>query len=215
MSSRAKRLPVEILVLIGCLAFSILPSLAQTVNYSHDDLNRLTWIDYGDVVVRYTYDDAGNRVSELMRRPLATTASPPGGAYPGPLSVALACTDSEGPGCDRIYYTTDGTTPTLSSPTYSSPIPIATPTTLKFFARDVSGVNERVKTQAYALAVTGDLNGDGKTDCADLGIVRGSFGKKAGQAGFDSRADLNKDGVVDVRDLAAVARQLPAGTRCP
>jgi hypothetical protein len=61
----------------------------------------------------------------------------------------------------------------------------------------------------------GDLNLDGKVDCTDLGIVRASFGKKCGQSKFDSRADLNKDCVVDVRDLATVAQRVPAGTRCP
>ena len=61
----------------------------------------------------------------------------------------------------------------------------------------------------------GDLNQDGKVDCADLAIVKASFGKKSGQPGFDPRADLNNDHVVDVRDLATVSQRLPAGTRCP
>jgi hypothetical protein len=61
----------------------------------------------------------------------------------------------------------------------------------------------------------GDLNLDGKVDCTDIKIVKASFGKKYGQAGFDPRADLNNDHVVDVRDLAAVSQRLPAGTKCP
>jgi hypothetical protein len=60
----------------------------------------------------------------------------------------------------------------------------------------------------------GDLNGDGVVNCLDLAIVRASFGKRVGQAGFDPRADVNNDGVVNVLDLAAVARQLPASTIC-
>jgi hypothetical protein len=63
--------------------------------------------------------------------------------------------------------------------------------------------------------VPGDLNGDGKVDCSDLAIVRASFGKRSGQPGFDSRADTNNDGVVNVRDLSFVAQKLSAGTRCP
>ncbi len=63
--------------------------------------------------------------------------------------------------------------------------------------------------------IPGDLNGDQKVDCADLAIVKASFGKKKGQPGFDPRADVNKDGVVDLRDLAFVSRQLPVGTKCP
>jgi hypothetical protein len=60
-----------------------------------------------------------------------------------------------------------------------------------------------------------DLNADGKVNCSDLAIVRGSFGKRSVQAGFDFRADINRDGVVDVRDLALVARRLPVGAPCP
>jgi hypothetical protein len=63
--------------------------------------------------------------------------------------------------------------------------------------------------------VSGDLNGDGKVDCADVAIVRASFGLKIGQPGFDSRADVDLDGVVDIRDLAFVTQKLPARTRCP
>ena len=60
-----------------------------------------------------------------------------------------------------------------------------------------------------------DLNSDGKVDCADLAIIKASFGKKTGQVGFDPRADVNGDGIVNVLDLSVVARQVPAGTRCP
>jgi len=42
-----------------------------------------------------------------------------------------------------------------------------------------------------------------------------SFGRRTGQTGFDPRADINMDGVVDIRDLYAVSSQLPAGTKCP
>lgn len=60
----------------------------------------------------------------------------------------------------------------------------------------------------------GDLNGDGVVNCADLTLVKASFGKKLGQPGFDPRADVNGDGVVNVLDLSAVARQIPPGTTC-
>ena len=60
----------------------------------------------------------------------------------------------------------------------------------------------------------GDLNGDGVVNCADIAIVKASFGKKTGQPGFDLRADVNGDSVVNVIDLATVSRQLLAGTTC-
>jgi len=70
-------------------------------------------------------------------------------------------------------------------------------------------------TTTIALSIPGDLNGDGKVDCADIAIVKVAFGKRKGQAGFDARADTNNDGIVDVRDLAFVSQKLPAGTKCP
>ncbi len=62
--------------------------------------------------------------------------------------------------------------------------------------------------------LVGDVNGDGVVNCADLAVVKASFAKKLGQAGFDPRADVNFDGVVNIVDLSTVARALPAGTVC-
>jgi hypothetical protein len=61
---------------------------------------------------------------------------------------------------------------------------------------------------------TGDVNRDGQVSCADLTIIRASFGKREGQAGFDIRADLRRDGIINVTDLALASRQLPPGTTC-
>jgi hypothetical protein len=66
----------------------------------------------------------------------------------------------------------------------------------------------------FPTSVLGDVNGDGLVDCADMSIVKASFGRRTGMAGFDGRADLNRNGVVDVNDLAVVSRQLPPGTVC-
>jgi hypothetical protein len=44
--------------------------------------------------------------------------------------------------------------------------------------------------------------------------VRASLGKRAGQPGFDPRADVNGDGVVDIRDMAAVSKNVPAANTC-
>jgi hypothetical protein len=85
-------------------------------------------------------------------------------------------------------------------------------------ATDTAGNTENQELSAEAttrvVLLPGDLNGDGAFTCADLAIVKASFGKRTGQAGFDSRADVNKDGIVDIRDLSFVARLLPAGTKC-
>ena len=66
----------------------------------------------------------------------------------------------------------------------------------------------------FPTAVMGDVNEDGTVNCLDLEVVRGSFGKRLGQPDFDPRADLNRNGVVDVNDLALVSRQIPIGMAC-
>ncbi len=80
--------------------------------------------------------------------------------------------------------------------------------------------NQSVVATSFATATVtattkpGDLNSDGSVTCADLAIVKASFGKRTGQLKFDIRADVNKDGIVDIRDLSYVSRLVPAGTKC-
>ena len=61
---------------------------------------------------------------------------------------------------------------------------------------------------------TGDVNGDGVVNCADMAVIRAAFGKRAGQPGWDARADVVTDGIIDIRDLAFVSQKLPVGTQC-
>lgn len=50
----------------------------------------------------------------------------------------------------------------------------------------------------------------GEVNCADVELVR----LRLGQRGPRVNGDVNNDGVVDVRDLAIMARKLPAGATC-
>jgi hypothetical protein len=137
--------------MIVSLLLSVPISYGQSIDYYYDDLHRLLRIDYGDTVIDYTYDQVGNRTMEKIQHPPITTASPLGGVYSSTQSVTLTCSNPQGPGCYGVYYTTDGTTPTTSSPLYSSPIEISTTTTLKYFATDTGGLNESVKSQSYTI----------------------------------------------------------------
>lgn len=145
------------MTVVALLFASIILSYAETVNYFYDDLHRLIRVEYGSgVSIQYTYDQFGNRTQETIRDIGAptTTASPPGGCYNAAQTVTLTCSDGNGVGCDKIYYTTDGSTPNTSSPVYASPINISVPTTLKFFSRDLAGNIEPVQTQVYTIDVT-------------------------------------------------------------
>ncbi len=115
-------------------------------------------------------------------------------------------------GRDRFVIAPDITTTSLTASLDGLPAPDANAQVI-VHARD--GFNASEATVGLLPRIPGDLNGDGVVNCADLGIVKASFGKRAGQPGFDPRADVNSDGVVNILDLAFVARQLPAGTHCP
>jgi trimeric autotransporter adhesin len=62
--------------------------------------------------------------------------------------------------------------------------------------------------------VAGDVDGDGLVNCTDVAIVKAAYGKRSGQAGFDARADVVKDNLIDARDLAYVTQRLPKGLSC-
>ena len=74
---------------------------------------------------------------------------------------------------------------------------------------DVSNANFTLATP-----VAGDVDGDGVVGCSDVAIVKAQIGKRSTTAGFDARADLVKDNVINALDLAYVNQRLPAGTVC-
>jgi hypothetical protein len=66
--------------------------------------------------------------------------------YTGQVNVSLSATDGQS-GVVSIHYTLDGSTPTLSSPTYAAPFLVTTTTTVKYRAWDQAGNGEATKTQ--------------------------------------------------------------------
>lgn len=105
--------------------------------------------------------------------PPMTTADPTGGLYSSDVTVTLTCDDGSGSGCDKIYYTTDGSMPTTLSFVYTSPITISSSTLLRFFSTDLAGNTEAIQTERYAMdytcpsdpeGVTASSNDDGSID---------------------------------------------------
>ncbi len=155
MPSRPRHILLTGMTLITLLLISVVASFAESINYVYDDLNRLIQVQYGDgTKIEYTYDEVGNRLLKKISETGApvTTASPAGGFYNATQSVILTCNDgTSGSGCNKIYYTTTGTTPTTSSSVYSTPISISSTKALKYFATDLNGNSEAVKNQTYTI----------------------------------------------------------------
>ena len=106
----------------------------------------------------FSVDAAGNAESVKTQQyiinggvpdttPPVTTASPAGGTYNNSVTVTLSVNEPA-----TTYYTTDGSTPTTSSPVYSGPLTFTSDTTLKFFSVDANGNVETVKTENYTIS---------------------------------------------------------------
>jgi len=76
--------------------------------------------------------------------------------YNGSTTVTLYPTDPGSSGVAATYYTTDGSTPTTSSPTYIQPFTINQTTTVKWFSVDNAGNVESVQTQTVTVQPNSD-----------------------------------------------------------
>ena len=79
------------------------------------------------------------------------TFTPAAGTYTGAQSVTIADTDTNA----KIYYTTNGVTPTASSTLYTVPIAVSASETIKAIAIDPALTNSTAATAAYVISATG------------------------------------------------------------
>ncbi len=93
-------------------------------------------------------------------------------------------------------------------------LPIVATATARVKVEAIDNVYFDVSNADFPMVLLADLNSDGLVDCADIAIVQASLGKRVGDPGFDPRADVDNNGVVDVRDLAFVTRRVTTGSRC-
>lgn len=124
--------------------------------------------------VRYqSVDNAGNseaiqsaKINQDLLTPIAS-ALQPGGRIGSSTLVSLSCDDGTGSGCSKISYTTDGSTPTASSPGYAGPIAISKTTTVNFLAVDNAGNSSAVQSATYitTYSVTANASAHGNVSC--------------------------------------------------
>ena len=88
------------------------------------------------------------------------TFSPAAGTYTTAQDVTISCETTGA----TIHYTTDGSVPTASSPTYSSAIPVSTTTTIKAIAVKNGMTNSSVATATYTITTSYHL----VTDASEL-----------------------------------------------
>jgi Chitobiase/beta-hexosaminidase C-terminal domain/NHL repeat len=110
-------------------------------------------INATNTLMYFAIDLAGNRgtikqdIYTIDSVAPITVASLASGTFASIQSVTLTCNDPKA----TVYYTTDGTQPTVSSAKYTGPLAITKTSTLQFFAMDLAGNPEAVKSQSYTI----------------------------------------------------------------
>jgi Chitobiase/beta-hexosaminidase C-terminal domain/Divergent InlB B-repeat domain len=109
----------------------------------------------------------GATVEQDLQAPVASI-SPAGGKIGSSGTVSLSCDDGTGSGCNKIYYTTDGSAPTANSAAYAGPIAISKTTTVNFFSMDKVGNSSAIQSATYTTtySVTAVPGANGSISCS-------------------------------------------------
>ncbi len=108
-------------------------------------------------------DNAGNIESPIHSQTISVDTAKPTSAikcdgaacssvfYNHNVSATLSGSDTGGSGLKNIRYTTNGSTPTSSSPVYTGPISVSSTTTIKWRAEDNVGNLEAIRSQTISI----------------------------------------------------------------
>ena len=126
---------------------------------------------------------------------LTSTAYPAGGNYSGGTLMVQLKANSQ---TATLYYTTDGSTPSASSPVYSAPIPIIGTKTINYFAKDGTTTEATTNSATYTSTATGQpgANFSGLKVGSSFTVYRSEGGKtpssiySGSQASFTDSAAL-------------------------
>lgn len=127
-------------------------ALTITYDYLGSDVFPVTYEDqsaYEAAVEKLANIDQGGGSGPSTKKVATPKFTPSAGGVPSGTTVTITCA-TEGA---TIHYTTDGTAPTASSPTYSSPIAITADTTIKAIAVKTGMDNSSVATANYTVVL--------------------------------------------------------------
>lgn len=93
--------------------------------------------------------DTGTPDSGPTKQAAAPTFTPAAGTYAAPQSVAIASTTPNA----TIYYTTDGTNPTIASVVYANPISVAATTTIRAMAVAAGFQSSAISSATYTIDI--------------------------------------------------------------
>ena len=122
-----------------------------------------SWDNAGNVEATHTQSIQLTQSSDSVAptTTIACNGSPCAPSYTAPVTVTLNAADNAGGwGVDKTYYTTDGSTPTTSSPIYTGSFTIHGPTTVNFFSTDLAGNTEAVNSQSVQVSTVVTLGFD-------------------------------------------------------
>lgn len=92
----------------------------------------------------------GEKIENGITRVSTPVINPGGGSFSAPVSVEISCATRGA----RIYYTTDGSTPSDSSAVYTGPITIFSAATLKSMAKKEGLADSEVAVEVYTFNST-------------------------------------------------------------
>jgi hypothetical protein len=101
------------------------------------------------ITVKSNWVNSGTMIRNYSFNTLNPSANYPGGIYNNNLNIVLSDNISGA----TIHYTTNGNTPDINSPVYSSSITISSSTTLKFLSVKNGYTNSPVVTESYSFVV--------------------------------------------------------------
>ncbi|WP_405591736.1 chitobiase/beta-hexosaminidase C-terminal domain-containing protein [Streptomyces sp. NBC_01190] len=142
----------------------------------------------------FTYTQGGGGTTTPPPGTVATpTFSPSGGTF----SSAQSVTISDATTGAAIHYTSDGSTPTASSPTYSGAVSVAATTTLKAVATKSGSATSAVATASFTISTTTPTGCPTQSDTPNFGsnvhIFDPSMGNAAIQSQLDAQFNQMKD----------------------